>query len=364
MRASNPRSPAVPLAVLPVGGVQPVVTGLEFLLSMVEAHRARNGDGFQMDSKTQRELTRIEQQIAQLQTVALENEDTLREIQKLNERIDTLRNQVTGHSTAWEKTELARHPQRPYTLDYIEQIFTDWSEIHGDRGFADDPAIICGMARFHGEDILIVGHQKARDTKQKVYRNFGMPNPEGYRKALRAMKIAEKFQRPIFTFIDTPGAYPGLGAEERGQAEAIAHNLREMARLKVPTITIITGEGGSGGALAIAIADRVLMMENAIYSVISPEGCASIMWRDTSKKELAAEALHITAKDMTEMGCIDGVIPEPEGGAHTDHEAAAALLDAALQQHFSEVKKLPLNQLLDSRYNKFRHMVQYFRQEV
>jgi acetyl-CoA carboxylase carboxyl transferase subunit alpha len=296
--------------------------------------------------------------------VAQENEDTLREIQKLNERIDALRNQVTGHSTAWEKTELARHPQRPYTLDYIERIFTDWSEIHGDRGFADDPAIICGMARFHGEDILIVGHQKARDTKQKVYRNFGMPNPEGYRKALRAMKIAEKFQRPIFTFIDTPGAYPGLGAEERGQAEAIAHNLREMARLKVPTVTIITGEGGSGGALAIAVADRVLMMENAIYSVISPEGCASIMWRDTSKKELAAEALHITAKDMTEMGCIDGVIPEPEGGAHTDHEAAAALLDAALQQHFSEVKKLPVNQLLDSRYNKFRHMVQYFRQEV
>jgi acetyl-CoA carboxylase carboxyl transferase subunit alpha len=317
-----------------------------------------------MDSRAQKELDKIEQQIAKLQTVAEENEDTRREIQKLHERIDALRNEVTVRSIAWEKTELARHPQRPYTLDYIERIFTDWSEIHGDRGFADDPAIICGMARFHGDEVLIVGHQKARDTKQKVYRNFGMPNPEGYRKALRAMKIAEKFQRPILTFIDTPGAYPGLGAEERGQAEAIAHNLREMARLKVPTVTIITGEGGSGGALAIAIADRVLMMENAIYSVISPEGCASIMWRDATKKELAAEALHITAKDMTEMGCIDATVPEPEGGAHTDHEAASALLDASLQQHLAELKRLPLQKLLDSRYTKFRNMVQYFRQEV
>ena len=353
----------MPLAVA-AGNGQPVVVGLDFLLSMVETHRTRNSNGFRMDSKTQQELEKIEVQIAKLQTLTREDEHTRREIQKLHERIDALRNEVTGHSTAWEKTELARHPQRPHTLDFIERIFTDWSEIHGDRGFADDPAIICGMARFHGDNVLIVGHQKARDTKQKVYRNFGMPNPEGYRKALRAMKIAEKFQRPVFTFIDTPGAYPGLGAEERGQAEAIAHNLREMARLKVPTITIITGEGGSGGALAIAVADRVLMMENSVYSVISPEGCASIMWRDATKKELAAEALHITAKDMTEMGCIDGVIPEPEGGAHTDHEAAAALLDSALLQHFADVKKLPLNHLLDSRYTKFRNMTQFFRQEV
>jgi len=334
---------------------------------MVEAHRGRNGNGngFKMDSRAQQELKTIEQQIARLQAVAsAEDEDTRKEIQRLHQRIDALRNQVTSRSVAWEKTELARHPQRPYTLDYIERVFTDWSEIHGDRGFADDPAIICGMARFHGEEVMIIGHQKARDTKQKVYRNFGMPNPEGYRKALRAMKIAEKFKRPVLTFIDTPGAYPGLGAEERGQAEAIARNLREMARLQVPTITLITGEGGSGGALAIAVADRVLMMENAIYSVISPEGCASIMWRDASKKELAAEALHITAKDMSEMQCIDGVVPEPEGGAHTDHEAAAALVDATLQQHLSEVKQMPLSQLLDSRYKKFRHMVQFFRQEV
>ena len=334
---------------------------------MVEAHRGRNGNGngFKMDSRAQQELKTIEQQIARLQAVASsEDEDTRKEIQRLNHRIDALKNQVAPRSVAWEKTELARHPQRPYTLDYIERVFTDWSEIHGDRGFADDPAIICGMARFHGEEVMIIGHQKARDTKQKVYRNFGMPNPEGYRKALRAMKIAEKFKRPVVTFIDTPGAYPGLGAEERGQAEAIARNLREMARLQVPTITLITGEGGSGGALAIAVADRVLMMENAIYSVISPEGCASIMWRDASKKELAAEALHITAKDMSEMQCIDGVVPEPEGGAHTDHEAAAALLDSNLQQHLSELKQMSLNQLLDSRYKKFRHMTQFFRQEV
>ena len=354
-------------ATLPTGRTVTVITGVEFLLSMVEAHRGRNGNGngFKMDSRAQQELKTIEQQIARLQAVAsAEDEDTRKEIQRLHQRIDALRNQVTSRSVAWEKTELARHPQRPYTLDYIERVFTDWSEIHGDRGFADDPAIICGMARFHGEEVMIIGHQKARDTKQKVYRNFGMPNPEGYRKALRAMKIAEKFKRPVLTFIDTPGAYPGLGAEERGQAEAIARNLREMARLQVPTITLITGEGGSGGALAIAVADRVLMMENAIYSVISPEGCASIMWRDASKKELAAEALHITAKDMSEMQCIDGVIPEPEGGAHTDHEAAAALLDATLQQYLSEIKQMPLSQLLDSRYKKFRHMVQYFRQEV
>src|SRR6185369_6168125 len=231
---------------------------------------------------------------------------------------------------AWRRVQLARHPKRPHSLDYIEKLITDFQEIHGDRNFGDDPAIVAGIGHFEGRAVMMVAEQKGRDTKQKLYRNFGMPKPEGYRKALRIMKIAEKFKRPVLTFIDTPGAYPGLGAEERGQAEAIARNLREMARLQVPTITLITGEGGSGGALAIAVADRVLMMENAIYSVISPEGCASIMWRDASKKELAAEALHITAKDMSEMQCIDGVIPEPEGGAHTDHEAAAALLDASL----------------------------------
>ena len=259
---------------------------------------------------------------------------------------------------------MARHPQRPYTLDYIERIFTDWSEIHGDRGFRDDPAIVCGMARFHGEEVLLVGQQKARDAKQRVYRNFGMPHPEGYRKALRVMRIAEKFHRPIFTFVDTDGAYPGLHAEERGQGEAIARNLLEMARLEVPIIATVIGVGGSGGALAIAVADRVLMMENAVYSVISPEGCASIMWRDASKKDLAAQAMKITASDLSELGCIDDVIPEPPGGAHTDHARAAEMLDPVLQKHLAEVKRLPIRDLLESRYRKFRNMAQFFHVEA
>ena len=232
-----------------------------------------------------------------------------------------------------------------------------------DRGFADDHAMVCGMARFHGQEVVVIGHQKARDTKQNVYRNWGMTNPEGYRKALRVMKIAEKFKRPIFTFVDTVGAYPGLSAEERGQAEAIARNLREMMRLQVPIITTITGEGGSGGALAIAVADRVLMMENAIYSVISPESCAAIMWRDASKKELAAQALRITATDLEEFGCIDAIVAEPEGGAHTDHEAAAALLGAALQKHLGELTRMSTQELVASRYNKFRNMAQFFGSE-
>ena len=266
---------------------------------------------------------------------------------------------------AWEKTELARHPQRPYTLDYVERIFTDLSEIHGDRGFADDPAIVCrhgALSRRRGGGDR--HSRKARDTKQRVYRNFGMPNPEGYRKALRVMHFAEKFGRPVFTFVDTDGAYPGLGAEERGQAEAIAHNLREMARLKVPVIATVTGEGGSGGALAIAVADRVLMMENAVYSVISPEGCASIMWRDANKKELAAEAMKITAADLSELGCIDGIVPEPEGGAHADHEAAAALLDQSLQNALRGDQEHAHPELLASRYNKFRNMAQFYRVEA
>jgi acetyl-CoA carboxylase carboxyl transferase subunit alpha len=265
-----------------------------------------------------------------------------------------------SHREAWIKTELARHPQRPYFLDYVEKIFTDFSEIHGDRRYADDPAMVCGMARFHGVEVLVLGTQKGRDMKQKVHRNFGLPNPEGYRKALRAMQIAEKFSRPIFTFVDVTGANPGLGAEERGQAEAIALNLREMARLQVPIITAITGEGGSGGALAIAVSDRVLMMENAVYSVISPEGCASIMWRDATKKELAAEALRITAPDLIELGCVDAIINEPPGGAHTDPDLAAKLLDEALQQHFSDVQKMPAKELVDSRYKKFRKMAQFY----
>jgi acetyl-CoA carboxylase carboxyl transferase subunit alpha len=337
--------------------------GAEFLLSMVEERCvARNGNGSHMDSRGQQELEKIEEQIAKLQAVA-QDDVARQEIQQLHQRISVLREQVSAHPRAWEKAELARNPQRPLTLEYIERIFTDWSEIHGDRSFADDHALVCGMARFHGEEVAVIGHQKGRDTKQNVYRNWGMTNPEGYRKAFRVMKIAEKFKRPLFTFVDTVGAFPGLSAEERGQAEAIARNLREMARLQVPIISTITGEGGSGGALALAVADRVLMMENAIYSVISPESCAAIMWRDATKKELAAEALHITATDLNELGCIDGIIAEPEGGAQADHEAAAVLLDEALQKHLSELKQIPAPGLLVSRYNKFRNMARFFRAE-
>ncbi len=282
--------------------------------------------------KAQQELERVERQVAVLEKSAGQNDDTRRQLAQLQERINTLQQEMKGPQTAWEKTELARHPQRPQTLDYIERLFTDFSEIHGDRSFGDDAAIICGMAR-------------------------------GYRKALRVMQVAEKFRRPIFTLVDTDGAYPGIHAEERGQAEAIAHNLREMALLEVPIIATVIGVGGSGGALAIAVADRVLMMENSIYSVISPEGCAAIMWRDASKKELAAEAMRITATDLSELGCIDGIVPEPEGGAHRDHEAAANLLDASLQKHLAELKKMPTSDLLVSRYNKFRAIAQFFKTE-
>jgi acetyl-CoA carboxylase carboxyl transferase subunit alpha len=313
--------------------------------------------------KAQQELERVERQVAVLEKSAGQNDDTRRQLAQLQERINTLQQEMKGPQTAWQKTELARHPQRPQTLDYIERLFTDFSEIHGDRSFGDDAAIICGMARFHGEEVLVVGTQKGRDMKQRVHRNFGTPHPEGYRKALRVMKVAEKFRRPIFTLIDTDGAYPGIHAEERGQAEAIAHNLREMAGLEVPIIATVIGVGGSGGALAIAVADRVLMMENSIYSVISPEGCAAIMWRDATKKELAAEAMRITATDLNELGCIDGIVPEPEGGAHRDHEAAANLLDASLQKYLSELKKMPTSELLVSRYNKFRTIAQFFKTE-
>ena len=312
--------------------------------------------------KAEQELEQIERQVAELKSSG-GDDATRREVAKLQDRIETLRRQMNAPPTAWEKTELARHPQRPQSLDYIERVFTDFSEIHGDRSFGDDAAIICGMARFHGDEVLIVATQKGRDMKQRVHRNFGTPHPEGYRKAIRVMQLAEKFRRPIFTLVDTDGAYPGIHAEERGQAEAIAYNLREMARLEVPIIATVIGVGGSGGALAIAVADRVLMMENSIYSVISPEGCAAIMWRDSSKKELAAEAMRITANDLSELGCIDGIVPEPEGGAHRDHEAAAALLDASLQRHYSELKKLPPAELLASRYKKFRNIAQFYKTE-
>lgn len=261
---------------------------------------------------------------------------------------------------AWQKTELARHPKRPYPMEFIEAMFTEFSEIHGDRSFGDDPAMSCGMALFQGEQVLVIANVKGRTTKEKVHRNFGMPNPEGYRKALRAMKFAEKFARPIFTFIDLTGANPGLGAEERGQAEAIARNLREMSRLRVPIIATITGEGGSGGALALAVADRVLMLENAVYSVISPEACASIMWRDAAKRALAAEALRTNAENVLKLGCADAIVPEPPGGAQNDAELATKLLSDALQYHLAELKKLPVDELVRTRLTKFRNIAQFY----
>jgi acetyl-CoA carboxylase carboxyl transferase subunit alpha len=313
--------------------------------------------------KVQQELEQVERQVAELESAG-PDDAMRRQIAVLQERIETLRQEMNAPPTAWQKTELARHPQRPQSLDYIERVFTDFSEIHGDRGFGDDAAIVAGMARFHGDQVMIIATQKGRDMKQRVFRNFGTPHPEGYRKAIRVMQIAEKFRRPIFTLVDTDGAYPGIHAEERGQAEAIAYNLREMARLEVPIIATVIGVGGSGGALAIAVADRVLMMENSIYSVISPEGCAAIMWRDASKKELAAEAMRITAADLNELGCIDDIVPEPEGGAHRDHEAAANLLDATLQKHYTELRQKSPSDLVSERYQKFRTIAQFYKTEV
>jgi acetyl-CoA carboxylase carboxyl transferase subunit alpha len=331
---------------------------------MYRAATKQNDPNMEAASKAQEELEKIEEQILRLQTAAGTNQDAQKQLATMRERVDALRRQISGQLTPWERTELARHPNRPYPLDYIERIFPDFSEIHGDRTFGDDAAMVCGMARFRGREVLVLGTQKGRDTKQRLHRNFGQPNPEGYRKALRALKFAEKWGRPVISLVDVVGAYPGLGAEERGQAEAIAHNLREMSRLEVPFITVITGEGGSGGALAIAVADRVLMLENSVYSVISPEGCASIMWRDSSKKDVAAEALHITAKDILEFGICDEIIPEPPGGAHHDYDIAAHALADALEKHLSVLEKLTKQELLDARYEKFRNMAQYFQVET
>jgi acetyl-CoA carboxylase carboxyl transferase subunit alpha len=265
-----------------------------------------------------------------------------------------------GEKTPWQRVQNARHPKRPHTLDYVQRILTDFQEIHGDRLFGDDPAIVCGMGRLDGQPVLLVGEQKGRDTKQKLYRNFGMPKPEGYRKALRAMQLAAKFGRPIITLLDTPGAYPGIDAEERGQAEAIARNLREMARLHVPLIAVCIGEGGSGGALALGVANQVFMLENAVYSVITPESCASIIYRDSGKAEQAAAALKLAAPDMLELGLIDGIIPEPALGAHEDHDEAARLVKDQLVRSLREMSRLTPNEAVQRRYDKFRKMGNFF----
>jgi len=263
-------------------------------------------------------------------------------------------------SPAWIRIERARHPQRPYPMDFIEKIFTDFSEIHGDRAYGDDEAVACGMARLDGEEVMVIGNRKGGSTKDRVRRNFGMPHPEGYRKALRAMKLAEKFSRPVISFIDLPGAYPGLGAEERGQAEAIARNLLEMSRLRVPTISVISGEGGSGGALALAVADRVLILENALYFVITPESCAAIMWRDAAQKQLAAEAMRISAPEVAALGCVDEIIPEPPDGIHTDRDTGTGLLGTVLKKHLAELKSMPVDELVTARQTKFRNIAQFY----
>ena len=269
-------------------------------------------------------------------------------------------NQGQPVSPAWIRIERARHPQRPYPMDFIERIFTDFSEIHGDRAYGDDEAVSCGFACLGDEEVMVIGNRKGGTTKERVRRNFGMPNPEGYRKALRCMKIAEKFGRPVISFIDLPGAYPGLGAEERGQAEAIARNILEMSRLRVPTISVITGEGGSGGALALAVTDRVLILENALYFVITPESCAAIMWRDAANKQLAAEAMRISAPEVAALGCVDGIIAEPEEGAHADREAGTGILGLALKEQLSQLKSAPIDILVAARQRKFRNIAQFY----
>jgi acetyl-CoA carboxylase carboxyl transferase subunit alpha len=310
-------------------------------------------------SDRQREIERLEKDVEELRQLA-GDADAEAELERVRAQVAELRREFYSHLGPWQRAQIARHQQRPYTLDFLGLLFTDFMEMHGDRAFGDDHAIIAGLAKFHGRAVAVIGHQKGRDTKQRLARNFGQPKPEGYRKALRVMHLAAKFGRPVLTFIDTPGAYPGIDAEERGQGEAIARNLLEMSRLPVPIIATVTGEGGSGGALAIAVGDRVNIFENSFYSVISPEGCASIIWRDAAKAETAAVAMKITATDLKDLGIVDEIVPEPEGGAHTDHEATARLLDEVLDRQLMVLLNQPVRELVKARYQKYRHMAQYF----
>jgi acetyl-CoA carboxylase carboxyl transferase subunit alpha len=303
----------------------------------------------------ERPLRDLEKKIEELSGIP-GGEDRSEDLGRLQRRLETMRQEVYGRLTPWQRTLVARHPRRPYTLDYIHLLFTEFREVHGDRKYADDPAIVAGFALYKGMPVMVVGHQKGRDTKEKVRRNFGMPRPEGYRKAIRVMEMAEKFDRPIFTFVDTPGAYPGRGAEERGQAEAIAHSLRVMARLKVPIVVTVTGEGGSGGALAIAVGDRILMLEHAVYSVISPEGCAAILWSDQSKARDAAKAMRVTAPDLRELEIIDEIVPEPPGGAQADPGRQAQILDEYLSGALAELTARSESDRVEARYQKFRRM--------
>ncbi len=302
----------------------------------------------------------LEQKIQELRSQAADQGiEAAGELADLERKAEALRREVYEGLTPFQRVQVAKHPNRPYTLDYIERCFTDWTELHGDRHFADDPAIVGGLAMLDGRPVMVIGQQKGRGTKENLVRRFGMPNPEGYRKALRLMQLADRFGVAIITLVDTPGAYPGLGAEERGQAEAIAVNLREMARLGVPIVTVVIGEGGSGGALAIAVSDVVLMFENSVYSVISPEGCAAILWRDSKKAPIAAEALKLTAIDLERLGVADAILPEPVGGNHRDPESAAATLKQAILRHLESLSGVSRSDLVDRRLAKFRRLGVY-----
>jgi len=310
-----------------------------------------------LNDETRAQIEALEREIAGLRD---RESGTEVRIGQLEERLRALQEQPPEKHPSWQRVLLARHPKRPHSLDYIQRLFTDFQEVHGDRAFSDDPAIVSGLGFFEGKPVAVVGQQKGRDTKQKLFRNFGMPKPEGYRKALRVMQLAAKFQRPVITMLDTPGAYPGIDAEERGQAEAIAVNLREMSRLSVPIIVVVIGEGGSGGALALGVGNLVLMLENAVYSVISPESCAAIIWRDAGKAELAAAALRLTATDLEQLGLIDTVVPEPPGGAHENHDAAAELLRTGIRESLETLSSHSPRELIEDRYRKFRNMGNFF----
>ena len=305
----------------------------------------------------ERPVVELEKKIAEMKTYAVEeNVELADEIKRLEARLQKLIKETYSKLTRWQKVQLAKHPDRPITLDYIERIFTDFVELHGDRLFADDPAVMCGLAKLDGRPVMIVGQQKGRTTKQKLYRRFGMMNPEGYRKAIRVMKMAAKFNRPIVVFVDTPGAYPGLEAEERGQGEAIARNIFEMSHLPVPVLIVIIGEGASGGALGIGVGDRVLMMENGWYSVISPEGCSAILWRDSTKANIAAEALKLTAPDLIELGVIDEIIPEPVGGAHRNPDEAARIVKERIVANLNELSAFGNEERVQMRIEKYGKM--------
>lgn len=305
------------------------------------------------DASFEEPLVELRRRIQELRAFP-EDAAKSKELERLRRALEKSTGEVYANLSRWQKTLVARHPERPYVLDYVRHLMTDWVELHGDRAFADDPAVVAGFATFRGRSVAVIGHEKGRDTKERIHRNFGQPRPEGYRKALRVMRLAEKFGRPILTFVDTAGAHPGIGAEERGQAEAIARNLIEMASLRVPLVVTVTGEGGSGGALALGVGNRVFMLQYSTYSVISPEGCAAILWKDQSRKAEAAEAMKLTAPDLLALDVVDAIVPEPLGGAHTDHREAARRVGDAVDDALVDLEALEPEELVDQRYRRFR----------